>query len=211
LPGVLSWLGSSRPQLWIDQEGFRLVQPVFKLSAYRSAGGENRGSELVNTLVHGSAEFRPVERYAFVFHQAALEPPPTLRRLTMEGDESRDHLSRQATLIIKSNGVYSVSGSETFDNGPPSPHSPTFVPSSARRNEPLKLNWRFEYMVEDRYVEATGKIKPGEKSVIPLLFSCSPGLLHPTHGKKIKIMHVFKKGLTPKLASTKVTEDQVAA
>lgn len=201
-PPFLSWLENMRLELWIDQEGFRLVRPVFKLSTYTSPA-DDRGSDSLHSLVYGSAEFKPMEHQPFLFHNASLEPPPTLRKLTMASDDSRDFMSRQASLCIKSNGVYSVFGTESFDRGPPSPlsHSMSFLGS---HHEPYKLNWRFEYMVEDSYVESTGRARPGGKTLTPISFSCSPGLLHPTNGKKVKLMQVFKKGLVPKLASAKV-------
>ena len=196
LPPVLSWLQNVRLEPWIDQEGFRLIRPTFILSNYTIAPVADRDTDLVDALTYGSAEFHPVERQAFVFHHGTLDPPPVLRKLTMAGDDSRDYISRQASLSIKANGAYSVSGSENFDSGPPSPHSHG-QPSTQQK--PLKLTWRFDYLVED----GIGK-QAGEKTLTPLAFSCSPGLLHPTHGKKIKIMQVVKKNLTPKLASEKM-------
>ncbi|KAI0688139.1 hypothetical protein BC835DRAFT_333035 [Cytidiella melzeri] len=202
LPGILGWLENIRFQLWIDQEGFRLVRPTFELFAYASASSQDGDLELDSSLMYGSVEFRPVERQTFAFHHAALDPAPTLRKLTMSSDDTRDYISRQAILTIKTNGIYSVSGSETLEPGPTNLHGS----ATAQQLETLRLHWRFEYMVDDHYSEATGKLRPGEKALVPLLFSCSPGLLHPTHGKKIKLMHVFKKGLAPKLASAKIKE-----
>ncbi|KAI0094254.1 hypothetical protein BDY19DRAFT_1052136 [Irpex rosettiformis] len=202
VPGSITWLETVFLRLWMDQEGFRLAQPVFKLSAYTTAPGDPHNKEQVTEFIHGTAEFRPVKKYAFVFHHASLDPAPILRKLTCQDEDGVDYISRQATLTIKSNGVYSVFGSEDCDR---SPLSPTLSNSGqAQRSEPMKLTWRFEYRVEDRYVEGTDKLRPGEKSIIPILFSCSPGLLHPSQGKKIKIMHVLRKGLVPKLASAKM-------
>lgn len=199
LPTSLSWLENIRLQLWIDQEGFRLVQPIFHLSGYSYTPGDS-GPD--NAFLHGTLEFCPVEQQAYFFYHATLDPAPTLRKLTTQDDESRDYISRQATLAIKSNGVYSVSGSEVV--GPAKPSSPTLPHMSVHHQDQLKLHWRFEYAVEDRLA---GKTRPGEKALTPLSFSCTPGLLHPSNGKKIKLMQVFKKGLAPKLASAKIQDD----
>lgn len=182
LPPVLSWLQNVGLELWIDQEGFRLVRPAFTLSGYTTPSAD-RDADLVHALTHGTAEFRPVERQHFVFHHGALDPPPVLRKLTMAGDDSRDYISRQASLAVKANGVYFVSGTESFEAGP--------------AQEALRLTWRFDYLVED-------SARGGEKVLTPLTFACSPGLLHPTHGKKIRIIQVVKKTLTPKLAAAKM-------
>ena len=200
LPPVLSWLQTVQLELWIDQEAFRLARPVFALCGYTIASAPDHDPDLVSALTYGSAEFRPVERQQFIFHHHALDPPPVLRKLTMAGDDSRDYLSRQASLAIKANGVYSVSGTESFESGPPSPHHTGPPPHSPAHQQPLRLTWRFEYLVED----GPGKAKAGDKTLTPLTFACSPGLLHPTHGKKIRIMHVVKKTLTPKLTSEKI-------
>ncbi len=206
LPGVLSWLANLVLELCIDQEGFRLIRPQFRLSEYSSPHTDDGAVDLVSALTFGTAEFCPLERQSFVFHHATLDSTPVLRKLTMASDDSRDYISRQASLIIKSNGVYSVSAAETFDTGPPSPRSSTHgVPPS--HNDPLKLTWRFEYTVEDRRSDGSVIAKQGEKTLTPLSFSCSPGLLHPTHGKKIRLMQVMKKSLTPKLASAKVLSE----
>ncbi|EKM61385.1 uncharacterized protein PHACADRAFT_168831 [Phanerochaete carnosa HHB-10118-sp] len=198
LPPVLSWLQNVRPELWIDQEGFRLVRPVFKLSGYATPSHTDGGdSDLVNSLTNGSAEFRLAETQSFVFHHGTLDPPPVLRKLTLADDESRDYISRQASLAVKADGVYSVSGIESFESNT---SNTLYQTNLASHHRPLKLTWRFEYRVED----ATAKMRAGEKILIPLSFSCSPGLLHPTHGKKIKIIQVVKKGLAPKLASEKL-------
>lgn len=181
-----------RLELWIDQEGFRLVRPVFKLSGYRTPS-QLQDVSLVDALTNGSAEFCPAETQTFVFHHGALEPQPVLRKLTLAGDDSRDYLSRQASLVIKENGIYSVSGTDSFDSNATATHLVSL-------RQPLKLNWRFEYRVDDSAV----KPRAGEKMLTPISFSCSPGLLHPTHGKKVKVIQVVKKGLTPKLTSEKL-------
>lgn len=52
-----------------------------------------------------------------------------------------DYISRQATLTLKHNGIYVVESTE--DKG--------------------KLAWKFEYLVEDRWIPETGRIMGGEK------------------------------------------------
>lgn len=197
LPSVLSWLQNVRLELWIDQEGFRLVRPVFKLSGYNTASHDDSYLDLAHALTHGAAEFCLDEPQTFIFHHGALDPPPVLRKLTLVGEDSYDYISRQASLAIKANGIYSVSGNESFDTVPPSAHHRTH---STPHQQPLKLTWRFEYRVED----GRGKVHAGDKALTPLSFSCSPGLLHPRRGKKVRIMQVVKKGLTPKLTSEKL-------
>jgi hypothetical protein len=58
-------------------------------------------------------------------------------------------------------------------------------------------------MVADRRAGGIGQIE-GEKTLTPLTFSCSPLLLHPLQGKKIKLMHIMKKSVTTKLVAEKV-------
>ncbi|OBZ68502.1 hypothetical protein A0H81_11626 [Grifola frondosa] len=194
LPPALDWLRDIDFELWIDQEGFRAIKPTFRLVGYTGPPAESKDAELVNALTHGIADFRPTKRQTSIFHHGTLDPPPLLRRLTMASDESRDYISRQASLTIKANGVYSVCGTELFEHQPPSPHGTA--------QEALQLKWRFEYVVDGR-AETTIK-RMGEKTFTPLSFSCSPGLLHPMHGKRIKLMHVLKKNMTPKLSAEKM-------
>ncbi|EJD54442.1 hypothetical protein AURDEDRAFT_110090 [Auricularia subglabra TFB-10046 SS5] len=167
LPKELSFLTTAYLELWIDQEGFRAVRPTFWLVASRDS----------NDL----AEFKMRPKQSFVFHHAALDSAPVLRRLTLNGDESRDYMSRQASLSVKKNGVYIVSGNE--DRG--------------------KLSWRFEYLVTDR-MDVIGRPMSGEKSFTPLGFCCTPELLMPAHGKKVHLLHVMRKSVTPKLSAAKI-------
>ncbi|KAJ3558973.1 hypothetical protein NM688_g621 [Phlebia brevispora] len=207
IPKILSWLENITIELWIDQEGFRLVRPTFRLSYFNGTLSNEPTASSTEAFTCGNAEFLPIDKQAFTFHYAPLDPPPTLRKITMADDESRDYISRQASLAIKSNGIYSVSGTESFDPGLPSPrglgpqgHQPSGT------NGPPKLTWRFEYQVDDIRPGSAPKGRQAEKTLTPLSFCCSPGLFHPNHGKKIRIIQVVKKGLTPKLISAKVDD-----
>ncbi|KAI9445058.1 hypothetical protein H4582DRAFT_1805810 [Lactarius indigo] len=189
----LSWLKSTVLELMIDQEGFRMIQPTFKLAGYsRPPAMENRATSFDSHLVSATADFMPAERKSFTFHHASLDTPPVFRRLLVNGDESHDYLARQAYLILKANGPYTVQGTEPVQ-------SPRHVHSS----EPPVLTWRFDYLVGDRRTEA-GRIIPGEKTLTPLSFSCSPGLLQPTQARKIRVVHVVKKSVASKLTAIKL-------
>ncbi|SRR6266404_5790792 len=193
LPLSLYWLKSTVLELMIDQEGFRMTQPTFRFAGYSHPPViESAAAPLGSHLVSATADFMPVERKSFTFHHASLDTPPVFRRLLVNGDGSHDYLSRQAYLILKANGPYSVHGTEPVlssrlfsDTGPP------------------VLTWRFDYFVGDRRTEA-GKIIPGEKTLTPLSFSCSPGLLQPTQARKIRVVHVVKKSVAPKLTAIKM-------
>ncbi|KAG2117992.1 uncharacterized protein F5147DRAFT_669403 [Suillus discolor] len=167
LPRDLAWLGGTEVELWIDQEGFRAIRPMMRLMGYspRSRSLLPYGERGVSADVSGGfAEFMPVKRESFAFHYAILDGLPMLRRVTVGGDESRDYLSRQAALNIKTNGVYTVLGSESMVLGSSQEH--------------VKLQWKFDYLVEDRYTDGSRRVLPGEKVITPLTFSCSPFLLH---------------------------------
>jgi len=193
LPVSLSWLQSTTFEIMIDQEGFRMIKPVFKLVGYAPPGTkESEAVSLGAHLVSATADFMPVQRKSFAFHYSELDTPPVLRRLMLDGDESRDYLSKQAYLTLKANGPYTVQGIEHVQ------YSPLFL-----ANEHSVLSWRFDYLVGDRRTEA-GRIIPGEKTFTPLTFSCSPALLLRTQGKKIRVMHVVKKSVAAKLTATKV-------
>ena len=193
LPISLSWLQSTALEVMIDQEGFRMIKPVFKLAGYsRPTMMESEVASLDAHIVSATVDFMPLQRKSFTFHHSALDTPPVLRRLMINGDGSRDYLSRQAYLILKANGPYTVQGTEPVQ-------SPRLSPAG----EPPVLVWRFDYFVADRRTEA-GRIIPGEKTLTPLSFSCSPGLLQPTQAKKIRVVHVVKKSVAAKLTATKV-------
>jgi hypothetical protein len=193
LPASLSWLQSTTLEVMIDQEGFRMIKPVFRFAGYsRPTSMESDVISLDVHLVSATADFMPLQRKSFAFHHSALETPPVLRRLMVNGDRSRDYLSRQAYLILKANGPYTVQGTEPLQS--------SRLLSVA---EPPVLAWRFDYFVGDRRTEA-GRIIPGEKTLTPLSFTCSPALLQPTQAKKIRVVHVVKKSVVAKLTATKM-------
>lgn len=197
LPEELSWLKHMIIELWIDQEGFRAVRPCMQLMGYsprtRSLHPYEPADNAGSNVTAGVAEFMPTKRETFAFHYATLDSPPILRMVSVAGNESRDYISRQATLSVKANGVYTVLGTETF--------VASILNSGAHG---LRLCWKFDYLVSDRKVDGTGKTLPGEKALTPLTFSCSPYLLHPMRGKKSGLMHIMKKNLVPKLGSQKL-------
>ena len=204
LPEGLSWLKHMAIELWIDQEGFRSVRPCMQLIGYsprtRSLhpyeSAENAGSD----ITAGVAEFMPIKRETFTFHYATLDSPPTLRMVSVVGDESRDYTSRQATLSVKLNGVYTVLGTETFMAS-----TPDYDAHGSRlQNVIQRLRWKFDYLVSDRKVDGTGKALTGEKTLTPLTFSCSPYLFHPLQGKKAGLMRTMRKNLVPKLGSQRL-------
>ena len=193
LPVSLSWLQSTTLEVMIDQEGFRTIKPVFKLAGY--APPSTMESEVVSLGVHfvsATADFMPLQRKSFAFHYSELDTPPVLRRLMLNDDGSRDYLSRQAYLVLKANGPYSVQGTE-------SAQSSRLYPTT----EHSVLSWRFDYVVGDRRTES-GRLIPGEKTFTPLSFSCSPALLLPAQGKKIRVVHVVKKSVAAKLTAVKI-------
>jgi hypothetical protein len=190
LPPSLSWLKSTVLELMIDQEGFRMIQPTFRLAGYSRPPALERGADLY--LVSATADFMPAERKSFTFHHSSLDTPPVFRRLLVNSDGSHDYLSRQAYLILKANGPYTVQGTE-----------PVQTARSFHNDEHPVLTWRFDYLVGDRRTEA-GRIIPGEKIFTPLSFSCSPGLLQPTQARKIRVVHVVMKSVTPKLTAIKM-------
>ena len=69
-----------------------------------------------------------------------LDSAPTLRRMILNGDSKRDYISREASLVVKGNGVYAVKGAE----------------------EKGRFPWKFEYLVDDRRNGSGDKIT-GEK------------------------------------------------
>lgn len=158
----------------------------------------------------GMAEFMPVKRESFLFHHSTLDPPPSIRRLSVDGDESRDYLSQYAYLGIKSSGgfqVYVVRGSETRRGASGDGEVMMTTGRSARaRGSPgtVKLDWRFEYAVEDKRKADGTKAGDGEKFLTPLRFSCSPELLHPRQGRKVTVLSVWKKSIQPRVIANRL-------
>jgi hypothetical protein len=101
--------------LVIDQEGFREIKPRFCLRRTDSHDG--------------TLEFVATEQAPAPYHQAAMQAPPTLKRLVVEGLEGRDFLTKQASLQLRSNGFYEVEG---------------------REGKSGRYKWRFVYEVRDR-------------------------------------------------------------
>lgn len=180
------WLKDTTVQLMIDQEGFRGAEPLFK---FASVGKLRTTHDTAKPLSTVMAQFRPSTRQTFHFHYAPFETPPILRRVIINADEGHDFVSRQAHLTLKNNGVYVVHGQEV---------------SSDSESAGQKLYWQFEYFVDDRRVEHSGKVLEGEKVLIPLTFACSPKLLLSVQGKRVNIVQVFKKGVAPKIVAEKL-------
>ncbi|KAH7930610.1 hypothetical protein BV22DRAFT_1000551, partial [Leucogyrophana mollusca] len=97
LPKNLAWLKDVTIELWIDQEGFRASKPTLRLVGYSPRARSLHPYGTIHAsgtdLSAGVAEFMPVKRETFVFHHAILDGPPTLRRVTVGSDESRDYIS----------------------------------------------------------------------------------------------------------------------
>ncbi|KAI0053389.1 hypothetical protein FA95DRAFT_1481670, partial [Auriscalpium vulgare] len=91
LPVSLSWLKATTVELLMDQEGFRTVQPIFQLVGYSGPSGAQ--ASISQHLASARADFMPTKRQSFVFHYAALDTPPVLRRLMINGDASHDYTS----------------------------------------------------------------------------------------------------------------------
>ncbi|KAA1467882.1 hypothetical protein DENSPDRAFT_793460, partial [Dentipellis sp. KUC8613] len=89
----MAWLKEITVTLSIDQEGFRNVRPDFKLVGYTGPPDPRVSPTLATHLSLGRADFIPTRRQAFTFHHAALDTPPVLRRLTVNGDESHDYMA----------------------------------------------------------------------------------------------------------------------
>ncbi|KAJ7070899.1 hypothetical protein C8F01DRAFT_1108272 [Mycena amicta] len=193
VPENLPWLQGMVIELLVDQESFRAVRPTLQLAGFRK---HVRGWSH-DTPDGGWALFRPMARQSYPFHHAPLDGtgPPILRRLITNDDESRDYISRQATLSLKTTGVYVLHGSESFH---PSHSS---VKTTAGDG---KLRWRFEYFVDNKVDKSGKKLVDGEKLFTPLTFLCSPWLLHRSQGHKMKLMHVVKKSVTTKLVAERL-------
>ena len=161
--------------------------------------------DLLVNLDVGMAEFMPLKRESFLFHHSSLDTPPLIRRLTVNGDESRDYLSQHARLSIKSTGgfqVYAVSGSEIRRGS--GGEEGTGRSDGGTGTSSIRLEWQFEYTVEDKRKADGTRAGGGEKILTPLRFSCSPGLLHSKQGRKVTVLNVWKKSIQPKLVAGKV-------
>ena len=161
-------------------------------------------------MMMGMAEFMPLKWESFVFHHSPLDPPPSIRRLSANGDESRDYFSQYAYLSIKSSGggsqVYVVRGTETRRGGSGGGESEPGRSGGggSSSSSPIKLEWRFEYAVEDKRKADGTKAGDGEKYLTPLRFSCSPGLLHPRQGRKVTVLSLWKKSIQPRVLANKL-------
>ncbi|KAK8849814.1 hypothetical protein IAR55_005150 [Kwoniella newhampshirensis] len=185
-------------QLWVDQEEtreyrtslkyMRYIKPsTFRQRELKSLQDATRWCESPTRpemfQQSGCWVFgmEPKERDKWMFHHAALESLPVLRRLTTNLDEKHDYLSKGATLQIREPGVYAVYGTE--DRG--------------------RAEWKFEYLVQPR-ISSTGHEIPNEKIVIPLGLYVSPTFFNPDRAIKTHLINVFKKTLTPNIVSEKV-------
>ncbi|KAL1697443.1 hypothetical protein GGG16DRAFT_83996 [Schizophyllum commune] len=191
MPDSLSWLKDVSLQIVIDQEGFREAEPCFRFAGYSAQARSLDPDD--PTSGGGAVQFMPVKRQAYHFHYAPLDGLPVVRRVMTNNGTPRDIISRQANLSLKATGVYTIHGCE----------SATYHPSGASVDQ-LKLKWRFDYMVDDRRHDTTGRIMAGEKTLTPITFSCSPMLVHPMQGKKVGLMQVMKKSVATKLIAEKM-------
>jgi hypothetical protein len=76
--------------------------------------------------------------------------------------------------------------------------------TGGRGANPIKFEWRFEYVVEDKRKADGTKAGGGEKFLTPLRFSCSPGLLHPRQARKVTVLAVWKKTIQPRIVANKL-------
>lgn len=150
------------------------------------------------------AEFMPLKRESFVFHHSTLDPPPSIRRLGVNGDESKDYLSQYAYLSIKSSGGYQVYAVRGFETRRGSASDGEDSMTGRAGANPIKLEWRFEYVVEDKRKADGTKAGGGEKFLTPLRFSCSPGLLHSRQARKVTVLGMWKKTIQPRIVASKL-------
>lgn len=206
LPEALSWLQYLDLEFWIDQEYRILPDKKHTRSTMRLMGYTAPDSSIpvnqVDLMTDALAEFKPAIRKTFAFHNhPTADYLPILKRAVILNDDPKDCVSRQALITLRTNGVYSISGTETYDLTP-STAGHFGLPVS--KDPHPKLKWRFEYLVTD-HRDANNDIVPDLKSMTPLSFTCSPGLLHPLHGKKYRGMFdLFRQSLLPKITSERV-------
>ena len=189
------WLRDTIVELWIDQEGFRSIRPKFFLASVTNGLPHPYNGSLsthwkTDPLFTTIAEFLPVSRVPHYFHHATLDRAPTLNRIVVDGDETRDYITRTATLALRNNGVFFVHGTE--DHRPEGDNGPV-----------VRLNWRFEYFVSNRKPDARSAHR-GEKTLTPLSFSCTPALLDQARANKVKVLHIMRKTLLPKIVAQKL-------
>ncbi|WVW87108.1 hypothetical protein I302_109165 [Kwoniella bestiolae CBS 10118] len=186
-------------QLWVDQEGCRENRSSLRFirSIKPSVFREREEKALKEAAAwcesptrpecfqqSGCWEFGmdPKERDRWLFHHAALEGLPVLRRLTINGDDKYDYLSRGATLQIKEPGVYSVCGVE----------------------ERGKAEWKFEYLVQNKLSASTKEQSTNERILVPLGLYVSPNFFNPDRALKTSLLNLFKKTLASNIMSEKV-------
>lgn len=210
LPDALAWLKYLDLEFWLDQEYRTLpdkkhTRSTMRLMGYTAPDSSTHAGK-IDLMTDALAEFKPAIRHSFTFHcHTTVESLPVLKRILILSDDPKDCISRQGLLSLRSNGVYSISGTETYDLTPPNPHGRPLYSKPIKDHHHPKLKWRFEYLVTDQR-DANHDIVPEQKSVTPLSFTCSPGLLHPSsHGKGPKGMFdLFRKSLLPKIAAEKM-------
>lgn len=183
-------LDNIRTVISIDQEGFRSVNPSFKF-----VGHSKRTFDDKRQRAETMAQFVPVNQQTFHFHYAPLDGQPVLRRISVNDDETRDYISREATLGLKSNGIYIVHGTELAIQT---------MHDENRGHGAMELHWEFVYKVDDRKVGPSKKVIDGEKNLTPLSLSCSPALLNSCQGKRVNLLHIVKKSITAKLTAEKL-------
>lgn len=81
----------------------------------------------------------------------------------INGGQTQEYVSQQASLSVKVNGLYTVRGIEVS-----SFQSPLHEWHGAADHS--VLIWSFDYLVEDRKLDS-GRIVDGEKAMTPLKFS----------------------------------------
>ncbi|KAH8835545.1 hypothetical protein DL96DRAFT_1574624 [Flagelloscypha sp. PMI_526] len=172
---VFPWLKSLQITLNIDQEGFRNASVVFRPSS--------AVNDFASIGPNGCVHFTPINRQTYPFHHAPMEGRPILRRLIVNNDESQDYLSHLASICLKTNIVYCIRGTE----------------NSCQTDYSGRLDWSFTYIVADRRMQNRQIASHGEKTILPMTFSCSPHLLHPSQAKKTTIVQVLKKSFARRI------------
>ncbi|WWC92627.1 uncharacterized protein L201_007586 [Kwoniella dendrophila CBS 6074] len=186
-------------QLWVDQEGCREFQSSLKFirSIKPQVFREREEKSLKEAALWCESPTRPEsfqqtgcwefgmdpkERDKWLFHSAALEGLPVLKRLTMNNDDKFDFLSRCATLQIKEPGVYSVCGLE----------------------DKSKSEWKFEYLVQHKISLSSGEQIANERIIVPLGLYISPNFFNPERALKTSLLNLFKKSLASNIMSEKI-------